>query len=262
MVGAVEDIAPGERIYSVRFMGDRAYMVTFRTVDPLFVLDLKDPARPKILGALKIPGYSQYLHPYDENHLIGFGKDTVEVAVKNSQGEEQFTTAYYLGLKLALFDVSDVTAPKEKFVVNIGDRGSESELLYNHKALLFSREKGLLAFPASVAEVSPGQKDLYTTGAPPYGEFTFQGLYVYHLDPDTGFTLRGRISHLSDEDMLKSGYGYWDGEKSVQRGLYIDDTLYTMSQKILKANSLSTLGEIRAVEIPASASSKPIYRPY
>jgi uncharacterized secreted protein with C-terminal beta-propeller domain len=125
ITGSLEDIAPGERIYSTRFMGDRVYMVTFQTVDPLFVIDLQSPSQPKILGALKIPGYSQYLHPYDENHLIGFGKDTLEVPVKGLPGDGQSTAAYYLGLKLALFDVSDVTAPKEKFVVNIGDRGSE-----------------------------------------------------------------------------------------------------------------------------------------
>jgi uncharacterized secreted protein with C-terminal beta-propeller domain len=247
-VGGIEDIAPGERIYSARFMGDRAYMVTFQTVDPLFVIDLKNPAQPKILGALKIPGYSQYLHPYDENHLIGFGKDTVEVPIKGWPGGEQGTTAYYLGLKLALFDVRDVTAPQEKFSVTIGDRGSESELLYNHKAFLFSREKGLLAFPASVAEVRPEQR--YQSDVPAYGQFTFQGLYVYNLDLDTGFTLKGRITHLSDEALLKAGNGFWDDGSAVRRGLYIDDTLYTVSNKTLKANDLSTLREIKAVDIP------------
>ncbi|MDF2938100.1 MAG: hypothetical protein K0Q90_3473, partial [Paenibacillaceae bacterium] len=77
--GQIEGIAPGESIYSVRFMGNRGYMVTFQKVDPLFVLDLSNPAAPSILGQLKIPGYSDYLHPYDENHLIGFGKDAVVV---------------------------------------------------------------------------------------------------------------------------------------------------------------------------------------
>jgi uncharacterized secreted protein with C-terminal beta-propeller domain len=250
IAGQIEDIAPGERIYSARFMGGRAYMVTFKTVDPLFVIDLTNPVQPQILGALKIPGYSQYLHPYDENHLIGFGKDTVEVSLGDPMGRGQSTAAYYLGLKLALFDVSDVTAPKEKFVTGIGDRGSESELLYNHKAFLFSKEKGLLAFPASVAEVSPGTAaDPYDYGAPPYGQFTFQGLYVYHLDLETGFTLRGRVTHLTGEDMLKAGNGSWDTDKSVQRGLYIGDTLYTLSNKILKANDLSALTEINSITL-------------
>lgn len=142
VAGRIEDIAPGERIYSVRFMGDRAYMVTFKQVDPLFAIDLKDPKAPKILGALNIPGYSDYLHPYDGNHIIGFGKDTVE---KGSM-------AYYQGMKPAVFDVSDVAHPKEKFKEIIGGRGTESELLHNHKALLFDREKNLLAFPVTVME--------------------------------------------------------------------------------------------------------------
>jgi uncharacterized secreted protein with C-terminal beta-propeller domain len=249
--GSIEDIAPGERIYATRFMGDRVYMVTFKTVDPLFVIDLKNPAQPEILGALKIPGYSQYLHPYDENHLIGFGKDTVEIPVKGPLGQSPSATAYYLGLKLALFDVSDVTAPKEKFAVNIGDRGSESELLSNHKALLFSKEKGLLAFPASVSKVQPNlETDPYDSGMPPYGQFEFQGLYVYHLDVNTGFTLKGRVTHLTGADLLKAGNGSWDTDKSVRRGLYIRDTLYTLSDKILKANDLNTLDEIKTVDIP------------
>jgi uncharacterized secreted protein with C-terminal beta-propeller domain len=251
IAGSIEDIAPGERIYSARFMGGRAYMVTFKTVDPLFVIDLTNPVQPQILGALKIPGYSQYLHPYDENHLIGFGKDTVEVSTKDSMGRGSSVAAYYLGLKLALFDVSDVTAPKEKFVTGIGDRGSESELLYNHKAFLFNKEKGLLAFPASVAEVPDGAPvDPYNYGAPPYGQFTFQGLYVYHLDVDAGLTLKGRVTHLSGEDMLKAGNGSWDTDKSVQRGLYIGDTLYTLSNKMLKANALSDLTEICGITLP------------
>ena len=77
-VSEIEDIAPGEKIYSARFMGGKAYLVTFKKIDPFFTLDLSDPYYPKILGKLKIPGYSDYLHPFDENHIIGIGKDTVE----------------------------------------------------------------------------------------------------------------------------------------------------------------------------------------
>jgi uncharacterized secreted protein with C-terminal beta-propeller domain len=77
VIGKLEDLAPGEKIYSTRFMGNRLYMVTFKQVDPLFVIDLTNPQAPKTLGSLKIPGYSEYLHPYDETHIIGFGKDAV-----------------------------------------------------------------------------------------------------------------------------------------------------------------------------------------
>lgn len=248
IVGKVEDIAPGERIYSVRFMGDRGYMVTFKTVDPLFVIDLKDPTAPKILGALKIPGYSNYLHPYDENHLIGFGKDTIELAQKDRQGNVIGSMAFYQGMKIAIFDVSDVAHPVEKFVTRIGDRGTESELLSNHKALLFDRSQNLLAFPVTVMEV-PG--NAVTDGSfPSYGQFTFQGAYVYHLDLVQGFVLRGRITHLTSNDYLKAGTSWYDSDKNVNRIIRIDDTLYTLSNSMIKANRLDTLAEKNSLAIP------------
>ncbi|MFD0588912.1 beta-propeller domain-containing protein [Paenibacillus sp. GCM10027627] len=255
-IGKLEGLAPGERIYSVRFMGARAYMVTFRNVDPLFAIDLSNPAAPKVLGQLKIPGYSDYLHPYDENHLIGFGKDTVELPSKGMGRDD--TMAYYQGLKIALFDVSDVSQPKELFKQLIGDRGTDSELLHNHKALLFSKEKGLLAFPVQLHEVknkTAGAEDDLTA----YGEFVYQGAYVYRIDLQHGFQLRGRISHLSGEDLQKSGmYGY-DYTKSVKRILYAGDTLYTLSDAMLKANELSTLSERGSLTYPSLPASENRY---
>ena len=247
-VGKVEDIAPGERIYSVRFLGDRAYMVTFRTVDPLFVIGLKDPRHPEILGALKIPGYSDYLHPYDENHILGFGKDTVEMGQKGGDGEVRGSMAFYTGMKMALFDVSDVNHPVEMFKEVIGDRGTDSELLRNHKALLFSREKNLLAFPVRVMEVD-GNGEKPAAGFPEYGRFQFQGAYVYSIDLAKGFALRGKITHLTDEDYLKAGNYWYDSEKNIERILYIDDTLYTLSKKFIKANNLADLKEVNTLEI-------------
>jgi uncharacterized secreted protein with C-terminal beta-propeller domain len=238
-IGSVQDIAPGEQIYSVRFMDDRAYMVTFRLTDPLFVIDLKNPREPSILGALKIPGYSDYLHPYDENHIIGFGKDSVEV-----KGQ-----AFYTGMKIAMFDVSDVSNPVLKFSEIIGDRGTESELLRNHRALLFSREKGLMAFPVTVMEVKSGSK-FDRNGIPNYGEFIFQGAYVYNVDPIKGFVLKGKVTHLNKEDMLKSGIYWYNSDKNISRIIYIDDILYTISDRILKANRLEDMTQINQIEIP------------
>lgn len=236
--GKLEDLAPGERIYSVRFMGDRAYVVTFKKVDPLFVIDLKDAANPKVLGALKIPGYSDYLHPYDENHIIGFGKDTV--AVKEN--------AYYMGLKMAIFDVSDVTSPKEMFTEKIGDRGTESELLRNHKALLFSKEKNLLAFPVTLMEVKD-EAERFRDGYPQYGQFTFQGAYIYNIDLVKGFTQKGRITHISGDEYAKAGNYWYSSDKNVERILYIGDTLYTLSQGKMKANMMGDLADIKELEI-------------
>lgn len=238
ITGKVEDIAPGESIYSVRFMGDRAYMVTFEKVDPLFVIDLKDPEKPAVLGALKIPGYSDYLHPYDENHIIGFGKDTVEI-----KGQ-----AYYQGIKIAMFDVSDVANPVQKFSEIIGGRGTESEILHNHKALLFSREKGIMAFPVTVMEPAAGGSD--GDEQLRYGRFAFQGAYVYNVDHINGFRLKGKITHLSEDDYLKAGNGWYESDKNVQRVLYIRDNLYTLSNSMIKANSLEDLIEKGALLIP------------
>ena len=245
--GSLEDIAPGERIYSVRFMGDRAYMVTFKKVDPLFVIDLKDPQNPAILGALKIPGYSDYLHPYDENHIIGFGKDTIELSnegIRNREG----TTAYYQGMKIALFDVSDVSNPKEKFKEIIGDRGTDSELLNNHKALLFSREKELMAFPVTVMEIESGSN--VEDNRPVYGSFSFQGAYVYNVDLEEGFKLRARISHISEEEYKKAGDRWYRGNMNVERIIYIGDDLYTISKGMIKANSMTDMKEKGSLLIP------------
>lgn len=239
ILGKIEGIAPGEKIYSVRFTGDRGYMVTYRNVDPFFVLDLKDPRNPSILGELKIPGYSNYLHPYDENHVIGFGKDTMEI----------FGTAFYMGMKMAIFDVSDVSKPVEMFSEKIGDRGTDSELLRNHRALLFSKEMNLLSFPVRIMEVKDNDNNA-DANVLEYGSFSFQGAYVYNIDLVSGFSLKGRITHLSEEDSGNSGNCHWyDGGLDIGRIIYIDDTLYTLSQKTIRANAVAGLQEIGSLEI-------------
>ncbi|MGF7036302.1 putative secreted protein with C-terminal beta-propeller domain [Paenibacillus mucilaginosus] len=247
ITGSLEDLAPGERIYSVRYMGSRAYMVTFRQVDPLFAIDLSDPRAPKTLGQLKIPGYSDYLHPYDENHLIGFGKEAV--VAKPEPGFTGEPAAFTQGMKMALFDVSDPANPKELFKETIGDRGTESELLHNHKALLFSKEKNLLAFPVTVMEI----KDKNAAGSvspQAYGEFTFQGAYVYGLDLQSGFQLRGKVTHLSEEAMKKAGSSWYGSDLNIERLLYIGDTLYSASQGMMKANDLASLKDLRSLPLP------------
>lgn len=240
-VGKLEDLAPKEQIYSARFMGGRAYLVTFRQVDPLFVIDLSDPANPHVLGKLKIPGYSNYLHPIDATHIIGIGKD--------AEASKQGDFAYYLGMKMAIFDVSDVENPIQMHSIVIGDRGTDSPALYDHKAFLFDKEKELLVIPIDYHEIL--EKKNGTKPAmdwPEYGESTFQGAFVYRVNLADGFVEKGRITHISPEVELKSGY-YWDYRFQVQRALYIGDVLYTVSQKIIKANKLSDLSEIKSVDL-------------
>ncbi len=237
MVGSIEDIAPGESIYSARFMGERGYLVTFKKIDPFFVIDLSDHENPKILGKLKIPGYSDYLHPYDENHIIGIGKETVEA--EESRGD----FAWYQGVKMAIFDVTDVSDPKELHKVVIGDRGTDSYVLQDHKAFLFDRDKNLLVIPILLAEIK-GDKETLPSNT--YGDYVFQGAYVYDVTLENGFDLKGRITHYDDDQtFLKSGYYYFDDQYSVKRSLYIDNVLYTISGKKIKLNDLSDLEEIK-----------------
>ncbi len=245
-VGSIEDIAPGEKIYSVRFMGNRAYMVTFRKVDPLFVIDLSKPEEPTILGKLKIPGYSDYLHPYDENHIIGFGKDAA--LVSNEEGswgwaDDDGVAAYYQGMKIAIFDVTDPENPIEMWKEEIGDRGTESELLNNHKALLFSKDKNLLAFPIRVATVNEKDRTAWT-----YGDTTFVGAYVYEITLDKGFVLKAKLTNLTDEDWKKLGYYYY-GDKTIDRLIYINDVLYTIAESGYSAYKLSDFTKIGTLKI-------------
>ncbi|KNY28558.1 beta-propeller domain-containing protein [Pseudobacteroides cellulosolvens] len=261
VTGKIENIAPGEKIYSVRFMGDRGYMVTFKKVDPLFVFDLKDPNKPAILGELKIPGYSDYLHPYDENHVIGFGKDSIE------SGSDQF--AWYQGMKVAMFDITDVNNPKEQFKVLIGDRGTESELLRNPKALLFSKSKNIMAFPVSLYEIPAETKQdtsiKVSTTMPQYGKFAYQGAYIFNIDMEKGFVLKGRITHLADDELAKiNSLTYYSGSSDnyINRIMYINDILYTLSNNKIKANNMSDLKELNKVDIvqPSTVSpTPPIY---
>jgi uncharacterized secreted protein with C-terminal beta-propeller domain len=241
ITGRLENLAPGETIYSARFMGDRCYLVTFRKIDPLFVIDLENPTNPTVLGQLKITGYSDYLHPYDENHVIGIGKETVEAEIGDF--------AWYQGVKISLFDVSDVESPKEIAKYEIGDRGTDSPVLRDHKAILFDKSKNLLVIPVLVAEIN---EENYPNGVPPntYGDYVWQGAYVFDLTLDQGFVFKGRITHLeNDSDLKKSGY-YCYSSYSVKRSLYIDDVLYTVSDKKIKMNNLEDLVEINEVELP------------
>ena len=226
VTGKLEDMAKGEKIYSVRFMGDKGYVVTYKNIDPLFVIDLIDVSNPTILGELKIPGYSSYLEPYDENYIIGIGKDTQEADGRVTEK----------GIKLSLFDVTDFKNPKEKFNTVIGDAGTYSEAMHNHKALLFSKDKNILAFPITV--MTNGAGNIENSGS--YSKQVFQGAYVYNVDLINGFKLKGGITHLSPVDFNIDG-NVSNDNKNVQRILYINDFLYTISNDIIKANNFNDL---------------------
>lgn len=244
-LGETAYLAKGEKMYSARFVGDRAYLVTYKTVDPLYSIDLSEPENPKALGALKIPGYSTYLQPYDENHIIGFGFQTKETVRRNSLGRVTSTSSYVTGMKMALFDVSDISNPKMISEEVIGDSRTNSTVLENHKALLLDKERNLLAIPIKnyTTDLSITEDDDISSATNSYTSYLKSRTYnkvgyaVYSLDTANGFNLRGIITH----DVNSNDY------TSDIRGLYIDNTLYTVSDKEIKANNIDTLAEIKDI---------------
>jgi inhibitor of cysteine peptidase len=234
-IGSLTHIAEQETIYSTRFIGDRLYMVTFKRIDPFFVIDLSSPENPKILGKLKIPGYSDYLHPYDATHIIGIGKETTT----NDWGGVSTS-----GVKLALFDVSDVSNPKQIDKVQIGDAGSDSAALTDHHAFLFDKSKNLLVIPVRAVSSAPVIKGDYYNNQ----QQIWYGAYVFGLTPQSGFSLRGTVEHGTGDN----GYYYYGNSNSeVKRSLYIDNVLYTISSKQIKANSLDNLNTtIATIPLP------------
>jgi uncharacterized secreted protein with C-terminal beta-propeller domain len=181
VVGSVGQIAPGERLYASRFVGDRAYLITFQQVDPLFAIDLSEPTSPKVAGELAIPGFSRYLQPIDETHIIGLGR-----SVENNR-----TT----GIQLSLFDVADIAHPKRVATYDIpknqGPGWQYSVAENDHHAFSYFPAQGVLAFPVTL--------DGYDEQS---NYITEQRLEVVKIDPDKGFTRLGAITH--DDEILRS----------------------------------------------------------
>jgi uncharacterized secreted protein with C-terminal beta-propeller domain len=242
-VGELENLAKGERIYSTRFMGNRCYIVTFKQVDPLFAIDLSVPEKPFVAGELKIPGYSEYLHPYDENHLIGFGHD----ATTYNYGYGDVSIP--LGLKMALFDVSDMNSPKELYSVKIGDKGTNTPLTYDAKALYWDAEKKLFGFPVDLHELPKGSD---SANPSVYGTPVWQGAYIYEVTPEKGFNLKAKLSQIpADVSPVKYEYGsYWDFDATnlfVDRILRIENNLYTLSNNQLNIYDLENFNKIESL---------------
>ena len=225
IIGKLEGLAPGENIYSARFIGTRGFLVTFVKVDPLFTIDLSNPYNPTVVGELKVPGYSDYIHPLGDNHLITIGKDT-----KLDNG-----TTWYQGLQLSIFDVSDFSDPQLIHSELIGDRGTKSEALDNHKAFTFWAEKGLLAIPVDLYEHQTQPLHPYSTGT-----HTFSGLYVYRVTIDEGFEYLGRINTDS-----YSYYGNW------LRGVFIGEDVYAVNEEAVRSANIDDIsGTLNILSFP------------
>lgn len=240
IVGKLTGLAANETIRSVRFMGDRGAIVTFRTTDPLFLLDLSDPTNPRVTGELKIPGYSAYLHPWRDDMLVGFGYD---VGVEGDRAFEK-------GLKISLFDISKPAFPREVSTLLMGSQGSYTEINSNHRALVADPRSNILAFPALLAKTS--------SGSPlEYGQPYFQGLIVLEV-VDNRLRLKGGISHfdlsqtpngpipsMTEDDAMR-----FHGFDQVLRGAFIGDTLFTFSQHQILASRRSNLTPVSTLELP------------
>lgn len=257
-IGISDNVAKGEKMYSSRFIGDKVYFVTYKTIDPLFVMDLSNEAKPKVLGKLKIPGYSTYLHPYDENHIIGIGMETKEIINRNSNGKVISTTAKVVGMKMALFDVSNVNSPVQISSVVIGDSRTTSAILTNPKALLFSKEKSLIAIPVNnysqdFEVTSSNNYETMINNYTKYGKpYNAEGYFVYNINVQDGFKLKGVITHE------KTNATYYYSNSKLLRGLYIDNNLYTVSETMIKVNELDSLkavGELKLKNIENVDSS-------
>ena len=257
-IGISDNVAKGEKMYSSRFIGDKVYFVTYKTIDPLFVMDLSNETKPKVLGKLKIPGYSTYLHPYDENHIIGIGMETKEIINRNSSGKVISTIAKVVGMKMALFDVSNVNSPVQISSVVIGDSRTTSAILTNPKALLFSKEKSLIAIPVNnysqdFEVTSSNNYETMINNYTKYGKpYNAEGYFVYNINVQDGFKLKGVITHE------KTNATYYYSNSKLLRGLYIDNNLYTVSETMIKVNELDSLkavGELKLKNIENVDSS-------
>jgi uncharacterized secreted protein with C-terminal beta-propeller domain len=183
VLGKIENLAKDEFVKSVRFDGDIGYFVTFRQVDPLFAVDLSNPAYPRVLSALKIPGFSEYLHVFKQNLLLGIGYDA----------DEQ--TGRMQGVKLSMFDTTDKTKVKEVTTEKVD--ASWTVVGSNHKAILVDAQKNLIAFPAD------------------------SNYYIYRYTADKGFELAARVSMTADlsswnlRGMFIGDYFYVLGDSGV-----------------------------------------------
>jgi len=247
VIGSVTNLAAGEQIYATRFLGNRAFLVTYHQIDPLFAIDLTDPTQPAVVGQLTLPGYSQFLLPYDETHLIGIGKDAT-IATNQTSGDVPWWNgaAFYQGLKVALFDVTDLHHPTLLTSVSIGDRGTDSPVLWDPHALLFDRSRNLLAFPVSVARVTnPDPTTPWQWGDP-----VFQGVYVYDVSVTNGLVLRGTITQIP------AGADFWSNwSREINRVLFIGNSFFTLSDAAVQGNDFGSLARTTLLELPQPPQS-------
>jgi len=222
-IGAIEHIAPGEDIRAVRFDADRGYIVTFKKTDPLFVVSLAQPAAPSVLGELKIPGFSTYLHRIDPTHLLSIGFDAVDHG----------SFAYFDGIILQLFDVKDPVEPILLHKEKLGTRGSSSLAATDHLAFNYDGERNLLAIPLTLCEGG---------GDGRFGDtLAFSGLLLFDVTAEAGFRRLGGVDHGGRGASCST---WWSNATSqVKRSIFMDDLVFSIADDRMKVQRMSKLGE-------------------
>lgn len=225
VVGSLEGLAKGEQIYGARFVEDRLYLITFKKIDPLFVIDLVDPTAPTLKGELEMPGFSTYLHPLDEDHLIGIGRDA----------DDMGDFAWYQGLKVSLYRVSSPSSddiletPEILEDILIGSRGSESPVIEDHHGFTFDADSGLMALPLTLYEGGEGDWDS--------GTFSYNGVHLYRFSGE-GIETVAEIELPEDSSMPLRTVISSDGERT---GIFVLDSgnvyLYDLSDLSLKGRT-------------------------
>jgi uncharacterized secreted protein with C-terminal beta-propeller domain len=226
VVGTSAEVSKGERLQSSRFVGDKAYLVTYQQVDPLLTFDMRDPKNPMQVGSLTVPGFSSYIHPLDDNHILTMGEFVPPDAPENWQGRR---------LQLSIYDVGDLANPKQTFVQTIGDAYSYSEALYDHHAFNYFPAMKLLAVPFSDWNSGGTSGDYWS-------EFV-SDLRVFTVDVNTGFVPMGAVS-MHDLYQWQNYWGwtyYW--QPAVRRSVMADNFVYAISDagiRVADVKSLST----------------------
>ena len=225
-VSALQNIAPGENIYAVRFTGDVGYVVTYQQIDPLFVISFKDVTKPVILSALKVTGYSDYLQPLPGGYLLGIGKESVQASDGNF--------SYYLGLKISLFKVYENGSSAQVAKLDIGDRGTDSPVISDHLAFTYDPTRNITVIPLTLYLVSGNQT--YEGGIPASGNPVWQGVYVIKVN-STGLAVLGKVSQYPAGQNVGD---YPNDSLSIDRSVIIGDYLYTISQSEVMVSSLAS----------------------
>jgi hypothetical protein len=236
VAGKLEGLGrPGELLYASRFLGDRGYLVTFKKTDPLYVLDLSDPENPLSLGELQVSGYSEYLHPMGENYLIGIGKEAIDDENSTDRGGLGF--AWYQGLKISLFDVSDPTTPTEVNSIVLGGRRTTSTILTDHHAFASLPQTDLLPMRFSIP-VGLYNEPPNTTEPRPYDSYGWTHTGLYTFDVNLGDTPGvEQVDQFVVSDNSESTYST---DVRSDRSVILGDSVHYLHDGSLYSSSLPT----------------------